>query len=49
MNSKERLREAEKEVVLVLEDGIVVQDIGFGAFTKTYGESVFNKGMVGYT
>ncbi|MHA2067184.1 MAG: glutamine-hydrolyzing carbamoyl-phosphate synthase small subunit [Candidatus Thorarchaeota archaeon] len=49
MASKERLREAEKEAVLVLEDGTVVQGVGFGAFTKTYGEVVFNTGMVGYT
>ena len=49
MASKERIREADKEAILVLEDGTVVQGVGFGAFTKTYGEVVFNTGMVGYT
>ncbi|MEE9509858.1 MAG: glutamine-hydrolyzing carbamoyl-phosphate synthase small subunit [Candidatus Bathyarchaeia archaeon] len=49
MTSKERIREADKEAILVLEDGTVVQGVGFGAFTKTYGEVVFNTGMVGYT
>lgn len=47
--SKERIKEAEKEAILVLEDGTVVQGAGFGAFTKTSGEVVFNTGMVGYT
>jgi carbamoyl-phosphate synthase small subunit len=45
---KERVN-AEKEAVLVLEDGTVVQGVGFGACTKTFGEVVFNTGMVGYT
>jgi carbamoyl-phosphate synthase small subunit len=47
--SKERIREAEKEAVLVLEDGTAVKGIGFGSLNKTHGEVVFNTGMVGYT
>lgn len=46
MTLKEKV---EKEAVLVLEDGTVFFGIGFGAITKTYGEVVFNTGMVGYT
>ncbi len=48
MTGKERLN-AEKDAVLVLEDGTVVQGVGFGACTKSSGEVVFNTGMVGYT
>ncbi len=38
----------EKLAVLVLEDGTLVEGIGFGALKKAYGEVVFNTGMVGY-
>lgn len=38
----------EKNAVLVLEDGTVFRGYGFGALKKTYGEIVFNTGMVGY-
>jgi len=38
----------EKLAVLVLEDGTLVEGIGFGALKKVYGEVVFNTGMVGY-
>ncbi len=41
--------EGDKEAILVLEDGTAVRGIGFGALKKTYGEVVFNTGMVGYT
>lgn len=37
-----------KEAVLVLSDGTLVQGIGFGAVGKTSGEVVFSTGMVGY-
>ncbi len=40
---------SEKEAVLVLEDGTVFRGLGFGAAGKSYGEVVFNTGMVGYT
>ena len=49
LSSKERIREAEKEAILVLEDGTTVKGVGFGALKETHGEVVFNTGMVGYT
>lgn len=49
LDSKERIREAEKEAILVLEDGTTVNGVGFGALKKIHGEVVFNTGMVGYT
>lgn len=38
-----------KGAVLVLEDGTIVEGVGFGAIKKVTGEVVFNTGMVGYT
>lgn len=38
----------EKEAVLVLADGTLVNGVGFGAVKKSSGEVVFNTGMVGY-
>lgn len=48
INSKGKI-EVDKEAILVLEDGTVIRGNGFGALKKTYGEVVFNTGMVGYT
>lgn len=38
----------QKDAVLVLEDGTSFQGIGFGADKTSFGEVVFNTGMVGY-
>jgi len=37
-----------KKGVLVLEDGTIIEGLGFGAIKKVSGEVVFNTGMVGY-
>jgi carbamoyl-phosphate synthase small subunit len=37
-----------KKAALVLEDGTVIQGVGFGAETEISGEVVFNTSMVGY-
>src|SRR6266516_2873948 len=42
------LAEPGKRGVLVLEDGTVIQGIGFGAETEISGEVVFNTSMMGY-
>ncbi len=42
------LMETGKKAVLVLEDGTILRGGGFGAEKKSYGEVVFNTGMVGY-
>src|SRR2546427_8625887 len=42
------LGEPGKRGVLVLEDGTVIQGIGFGAETEISGEVVFNTSMMGY-
>src|SRR5712691_1943190 len=42
------LAEPGKQGVLVLEDGSVIQGIGFGAETEISGEVVFNTSMMGY-
>jgi len=38
----------DKRALLVLEDGTIVEGLGFGAVKKVFGEVVFNTGMVGY-
>ena len=40
--------EINKKAVLVLEDGTLLNGVGFGATKKVSGEVVFNTGMVGY-
>src|SRR5713226_10010237 len=42
------LAEPGKKGILVLEDGSVIQGIGFGAETEISGEVVFNTSMMGY-
>ncbi len=42
------LSEMNKKGVLVLEDGTIIEGLGFGAIKKVSGEVVFNTGMVGY-
>src|SRR5260370_7266741 len=42
------LAEPGKRGALVLEDGTVIQGIGFGAETEISGEVVFNTSMMGY-
>src|SRR2546429_9763678 len=42
------LAEPGKKGALVLEDGSVIQGIGFGAETEISGEVVFNTSMMGY-
>src|SRR5690348_2476146 len=42
------LAEPERKAVLVLEDGSVIQGVGFGAETEISGEVVFNTSMMGY-
>ena len=42
------LSEMNKKGVRVLEDGTIIEGLGFGAIKKVSGEVVFNTGMVGY-
>src|SRR6184192_2903008 len=42
------LAEPGKRGALVLEDGTVIQGVGFGAETEISGEVVFNTSMMGY-
>src|SRR5437879_12283358 len=42
------LAEPGKKGALVLEDGSVIQGVGFGAETEISGEVVFNTSMMGY-
>jgi carbamoyl-phosphate synthase small subunit len=42
------LAEPGKKGALVLEDGTVIQGVGFGAETEISGEVVFNTSMMGY-
>jgi len=44
-----KAKHVEKFGKLVLEDGTVFDGMGFGYSTTTFGEAVFNTGMVGYT
>lgn len=38
----------DKRAVLVLEDGTIIEGVGFGAVEKISGEVIFNTGMTGY-
>ena len=47
--STKKSQHANKFGKLILDDGTVLEGMGFGYSTTTFGEIVFNTGMVGYT